>query len=519
MRAVIYARYSSDKQSETSLEDQVTLCQSRARREGWQVVATHTDTAISGSTQVSARPGGKALLADMLAGRFDVLLLESLDRLSRDQVEQETIVRRLEHRGVRIICLADGYDSQFQGRKVMRGVRGLINEMYLDDLRHKTQRGLHGQIDRGYIAGGKSYGYDIVRDEHGSRFVINELEAHWVRWIFRQAAKGMAYRQIVYELNERGVKSPRGSSWAVSAIYGSPRQGTGIINNMLYIGRYIWNRSQWIKDPDTGKRRRVDRPRNEWRETEVPDLRIVDSVTWLRVQGRLANGRKKDGSKPSRRPLTALLSGTLRCPHCDGPMTLAGSKVYACGVGRDRGPAVCRGFRISRLQVERRLLSVIRDDLLSDEAAEVFATMVRSRMEQLGAQTGASVMAGRQERLKEELQRLVDAVATLGVSEALAQRIRSTERELRTIEEEIRVAADAAPERLDAGKELRKLLMNLEGALKASPTEARHAVSEILGPVKIQLKEAQVWAEIATGPALRIAVGAGYPITGCGGRI
>jgi len=117
---------------------------------------------------------------------------------------------------------------------------------------------------------------------------------------------------------------------------------------------------------------------------------------------------------------------------------------------------------------------VIRDDLLSDEAAEVFAIMVRSRMEQLGAKTGASVMAGRQERLKEELQRLVDAVATLGVSEALAQRIRSTERELRTIEEEIRVAADAAPERIDAGKELRKLLMNLEGASR--PARLKHGM-------------------------------------------
>ena len=89
-----------------------------------------------------------------------------------------------------IIGLADGYDSQHQGRKVMRGVRGLINELYLDDLRHKTQRGMHGQVDRGYIAGGKSYGYDIVKDEAGSRYVINEEQAHWVRWIFQKVANG-----------------------------------------------------------------------------------------------------------------------------------------------------------------------------------------------------------------------------------------------------------------------------------------------------------------------------------------
>ena len=70
MRATIYARYSSDKQSETSLSDQVAICQQHAQREDWLVVATHTDTAISGSSQVSSRPGGKGLLADALAGRF-----------------------------------------------------------------------------------------------------------------------------------------------------------------------------------------------------------------------------------------------------------------------------------------------------------------------------------------------------------------------------------------------------------------------------------------------------------------
>jgi DNA invertase Pin-like site-specific DNA recombinase len=102
-----------------------------------------------------------------------VLIVESLDRLSRDQVEQERIVRRLEHRGIIILGVADGYDSRMGGRKIMRGVRGLINELYLDDLRYKTHRGQSGQVGRGYIAGGKSYGYDIVKTESGSKYVIN----------------------------------------------------------------------------------------------------------------------------------------------------------------------------------------------------------------------------------------------------------------------------------------------------------------------------------------------------------
>ena len=75
------------------------------------VVAVHRDRAVSGASCVQGRPGGRALLTDALAGRFSVLLVESLDRLSRDQVEQETIVRRLEHRGIRIIGVSDSYDT------------------------------------------------------------------------------------------------------------------------------------------------------------------------------------------------------------------------------------------------------------------------------------------------------------------------------------------------------------------------------------------------------------------------
>jgi DNA invertase Pin-like site-specific DNA recombinase len=84
---------------------------------GGPIVATHADEGISGSTPVALRPGGKALLADALAGRFDVLILEGLDRLPREIGEAETTVKCLEHRGIRIVGTADGYDSQAHGRR------------------------------------------------------------------------------------------------------------------------------------------------------------------------------------------------------------------------------------------------------------------------------------------------------------------------------------------------------------------------------------------------------------------
>ena len=153
-RAAIYARFSTDKQRDTSVEDQFRVCRQRAESLGLAIVAHHKDDGVSGSTPVDGRAGGVLLLADAMAGRFEVLLLEGLDRLSRDSVEQERIVRRLEHRGIRIIGVSDGYDSDSgASRKIYRGMRGLINEIFLDDLRAKTHRGLAGQVERGFTRG------------------------------------------------------------------------------------------------------------------------------------------------------------------------------------------------------------------------------------------------------------------------------------------------------------------------------------------------------------------------------
>lgn len=198
MRVAIYARFSCDKQSEASTEDQIRLCRARANHLVAEVVCVHADDGISGSIPVGDRPGGRALLADFLGDRFDTLIVEGLDRLSRDLVESERIVRRLEHRGVRIIGCADGYDSELAGRKVMRQVRSLVNELYLDDLRHKTHRGLAGRVDRGFHGGGKSFGYRSVPIDGGHKLQVDAEQARWVTWIFEQYAHGWSVQAIAY---------------------------------------------------------------------------------------------------------------------------------------------------------------------------------------------------------------------------------------------------------------------------------------------------------------------------------
>src|SRR5690348_7228559 len=143
MKVAIYARYSSDAQRAASIEDQARNCRRRAEADRWEIVATFADAAVSGSD--SSRPEYQRMIAAAGRREFDVLLLDDLSRFARDSVEQERTIRRLEFGGVRIIAVSDGYDSQSKARKVHRGFKGLMNEIFLDDLRERTHRGLTGQ--------------------------------------------------------------------------------------------------------------------------------------------------------------------------------------------------------------------------------------------------------------------------------------------------------------------------------------------------------------------------------------
>ena len=101
-RVALYARYSSDTQSESSIEDQFRLCRELAERERWVIAGTYHDAAISGASMI-LRPGIQALLQDAQHGRFDVVLGEALDRISRDQADVATLFKHLKFAGVQIV--------------------------------------------------------------------------------------------------------------------------------------------------------------------------------------------------------------------------------------------------------------------------------------------------------------------------------------------------------------------------------------------------------------------------------
>ncbi|WP_114090138.1 recombinase family protein [Thalassospira profundimaris] len=419
-KVAIYARYSTDMQRAASIEDQIRVCEERADKEGWAVHNCYTDHGQSGATLL--RPGIQMLLQDALAGHFEIIVAEALDRLSRDQADIAGIYKRLNFAGVKILTLAEGEVNDLH-----IGLKGTMNALYLKDLADKTRRGLRGRVEAGKSGGGNAYGYDVVRKftETGEAIrgdrTINEAEAAIVNRIFEEYASGESPRAIAKRLNAEDVAGPSGKTWGPSTIHGNRQRGTGILNNELYIGRLVWNRLRYIKDPETGKR--VSRLNDEadWIIQDVPEMRIVDQDLWDRVKARqgalkaktssAASHDKDDAGYWDRRRPRYLFSGLMKCGACGGGVVNLNAHRIGCAAARNKG--TCDNTRtLKRDDVEAAILNGLRNHLMDPELFSVFCEEYTRHLNKLRIEHNAarSGMEARLAKIERELDKLVQAI-------------------------------------------------------------------------------------------------------------
>jgi site-specific DNA recombinase len=439
-RAALYARFSSDLQNPRSITDQIALCRAFAERQGHVVVETFSDAALSGAS-IIGRSGLEALMQAARERRFDVVIVEALDRISRDMADLPTIWRLLAFLNIRLIAVDDGEASE-----LAIGVRGVLGALYLKDLAAKTRRGLMGKLAQGMRAGGLPFGYRPIAGRPGEP-EIDEAQAAIVRHIFALYAEGTSPRTIAAILNREGVKPSRGRAWNASTLHGSAKRASGMLANAIYRGEIVWNRVSKLRSPHTGKKLpRINAP-DTWKRVEAPHLRIVDEVTWCKVQVMLAERRQAPRvmfTAPQR-----LLSGLLRCASCGSGIVSAGSRdgrpIAACSRVRESGD--CDNRRRYPLDViESRVLDALRDELRRPEVTQAatdafcdeWAKLAKDRRRQRGSATK------RLQNVERELRALVDALAKEKVTiEAIRDRLYALEAERATLRQTI-AEAEAA---------------------------------------------------------------------------
>lgn len=512
MRTAAYARYSSDKQQETSIEDQLRNVVAHCDRQSWPAPQIFSDYELTGAR--ADRPQYRAMLAAATRREFDVLLVDDMYRLSRDQVELPRAVRALKFAGVRVIGVSDGFDSDRESYKLEMGMRGIMGEAYLDAIAKNTHRGLMGRALKGSCAGGRAFGYRVAAA--GQR-AIDDAEAAIVREIYQLFAGGRSARAIAAELNQRGLRPARGRTWSMSAIYGDVRRGIGILANPIYVGRMIWNRSHWPKDPTTGRRRRVETPESEWVITEHPELRIVSDELWAATRAKLKECRARSAEirarnshavAPGRRQ-RHLLSGLLRCGGCGGAMVMVNHERYACSVNKNRGPAVCAWrATFAKSVLEPRILAALKAELLSEEAFRLFEADARRLLKESVPDLAAA------KRRVDEAERRRDNIMA-----AIAAGILTPTTKAGLLQAEGDVAAAAAEldrlvafqpaQMLPRAREVHRRLVEQLEAIE-DVAQAREALRELVGEIRLVGDGRQAYAEIgASGAESSLTVVAG----------
>ena len=250
-RCAIYARYSSDLQRESSIEDQIRSCREFARRQGWPIVEGYVvaDRAVSAAS-VAGRDGLQRLVkaAKSKPRPFDCLLVDDTSRLARDLSDALRTFKILEFCGLTVVSVSQGIDSSQNNARPLLAMQGIMDEQYLTDLAKKVHRGQEGRALHGYTTGGRVYGYRNVPIEDpdrtgkygrpavlGVKLEIIAEQATVINRIFTMYTDGLGQGTIAIQLNKDGIPGPNGP-WSRYTIH-------EMLRNERYRGVSVWGRT------------------------------------------------------------------------------------------------------------------------------------------------------------------------------------------------------------------------------------------------------------------------------------
>lgn len=514
IKAAIYARYSSDLQNDRSIDDQIRNCRLFAERNNWTVLNGHvySDRALTGLSIVG-RAGLRELLKNAAYNPkpFDYVLIDDTSRLSRDKIDQAEIVRDLRDLGIFVYFVSDGIDTKDEiAEDIILPVHGIKDSLFARDLAKRTKRGMAGQVLKGFNPGGRTYGYQYkpILDPSGAMdkktrqikslgtaINIDAEQAPIVKLIFSMYASGYGLKMIAARLNQQSIDPPgkdrqrkKGSespSWCPNAI-------RSMLQNPKYIGDWTWNKYKWTRIRKTGKRKYIQRPKDEWIEFVNSELAIVDFETWTAVQSRFERNRETycKGERLPRKDY--LLSGLLKCGICGANLIVVRCKGgdnigYRCSFNWHRGSSVCpNNVTIKKSDIEDNTVLALQNRVLNPDViglvVEQANAVIKGRV-QAGMSDKKRLLKQRGE-LAGEIQNLIDFIAKSGkASPSIQSALEAKEMRLTQILDKL-----AAIDNRDLNHEIRidnnyaiKWLTNLKNKISRDTTAARIEVSRIIG--------------------------------------
>ena len=347
-KAVIYARYSSDKQTEQSIDGQLRECNDFAKRNNITVIGQYIDRALTGTTD--KRPEFLKMIEDGKKKIFNYVIVYQLDRFARNRFDSATYKAKLSRNNIRVLSARENITDDASG-VLVEGVLESMAEYFSKELSQKVTRGMKESLLKGNWTGGRlTYGYDI-KDK---KYVINEEESRIVREIFEGVIINKTLKQITKELNEKGFRNKQGSMFSLAFV-------SRLVRNKKYIG--------YISD-----------------SIETKDLiePIIDQDTFDIVQDRLSPHKRKPAQHKA--PLLYYLSGKTYCGNCGNLVTADSGtsntgtiyRYYKCS-NRKKNKHACNKKMIGKELLEGEVINktveeIFKPELLKEIAENIVKT-------------------------------------------------------------------------------------------------------------------------------------------------
>lgn len=369
MNAVIYARYSSHSQREESIEGQLAECHDFAERNGLTVIGEYCDRALSGKTD--NRPEFQRLIKDSEKGRFQAVILYTLDRFARNRYDAATYKNKLKKHGVRLFYAKQPISDGPEGILLESILEGYA-EYYSENLSRGIKMGLQRNALKCLATGGAAIplGYSVAPDK---TFQIDPVGARIVKEIFQMYADGMSVTQIIAHCNASGYKTSRGNPYNKNSL-------RKMLTNEKYIGTY--------KFMDVVV------------ENGIPA--IVDKALFDKVQSKLKHNAKARAKSKAHEDY--LLTTKLFCGHCGSAMigesgTSKSGKMhfyYKCADRKRKHN--CEKKVEKKDWIEEIVVRYTVQKVLTDENIDLIATRAMELIEKEYADT--SYLEGLKEELK-----------------------------------------------------------------------------------------------------------------------
>ena len=343
-KAVIYARYSSDKQTEQSIDGQLRECKNFAESKGYTIIGEYIDRALTG--RVDKRPDFQRMIKDSHKKLFQYVIVYQLDRFARSKYDSAHYKHLLKKNNVKVLSAKENINDDPSGILMETMLEGMA-EYYSAELSVKVTRGMYEGFLKGHTSGSGCFGYDLVPVAPNNKantakiFVVNENEAVIVRKIYADYASGKTIVQIKEWLDEKRITTRRNQP-----IHGNTIMH--ILKNTKYIGTLTFAK--------------------ESRENAIPA--IVDKEIFAQVQARIIkNTRNKSAFKAVER---YLLTHKLYCGYCKKTIIADSGKkpngniyrYYKCHTKKSQGKDC------AKCQVNKRWL----EDLVINETMKLLTT-------------------------------------------------------------------------------------------------------------------------------------------------